>query len=107
MYNEYSGVDNTVHVMSEVANQIDKLETLITKLNTQVIPKKKRKIHLPSLTEQYTEYLINEKEIYKYVEIAMKQCDVRGLWGGRSRDERDNVWLWLEERVGVAVGGQH
>ena len=31
---------------------------------------------------------------------------VGGLWGGRSREEGDNVWLWLEEgeRVVVAVG---
>ena len=27
-----------------------------------------------------------------------------GLWGGRSREEGDNVWLWLGERVVVAVG---
>ena len=31
---------------------------------------------------------------------------MRGLWGGRSREEGDNVLLWLEEgeRLVVAVG---
>ena len=35
-----------------------------------------------------------------------RRVGVGGLQGGRSREEGDNVWLWLEEgeRVVVAVG---
>ena len=63
---------------------------------------------LKNTTATHSVFFTEEKSIkFKNLVLAHSlggSVGVGGLWGGRSREEGDNVWLWLGERVVVAVG---